>query len=178
MICGRSCLEPSRTSKGVGKFLYVREEPQVVLLIAAFPDIWNLRPRRERDQLKKEQAGPNKRESVGRASVAIRKPLEWYDRNADNPPWIKALAEVRRLAPIAQMFRPQRGSSSQLAKQSEQIFRNGERKSSPVTCFARPSPAVNERRVADSQRSFRTRFQRTLFKRSRAIAKGDGLCSS
>ena len=22
-------------------------------------------------------------------------PLKWYDRNADNPPWIKALAEVR-----------------------------------------------------------------------------------
>jgi hypothetical protein len=27
------------------------------------------------------------------------KPLEWYNDNADNPPWIKALAEVRRLAP-------------------------------------------------------------------------------
>jgi hypothetical protein len=27
------------------------------------------------------------------------KPLEWYDHNADSPPWIKALAEVRRLAP-------------------------------------------------------------------------------
>jgi hypothetical protein len=26
-------------------------------------------------------------------------PLQWYDHNADNPPWIKALAEVRRLAP-------------------------------------------------------------------------------
>ena len=26
-------------------------------------------------------------------------PLKWYDNNADNPPWIKALAEVRRLAP-------------------------------------------------------------------------------
>ena len=26
-------------------------------------------------------------------------PLKWYDENADNPPWIKALAEVRRLAP-------------------------------------------------------------------------------
>jgi hypothetical protein len=26
-------------------------------------------------------------------------PLKWYDRNADNPPWIKALAEVRQLAP-------------------------------------------------------------------------------
>ena len=22
-------------------------------------------------------------------------PLKWYDHNADNPPWIKALAEVR-----------------------------------------------------------------------------------
>src|ERR1700716_1295038 len=26
-------------------------------------------------------------------------PLKWYDDNADNPPWIKALAEGRRLAP-------------------------------------------------------------------------------
>ena len=26
-------------------------------------------------------------------------PLKWYDDNADNPPWIKVLAEVRRLAP-------------------------------------------------------------------------------
>ena len=25
--------------------------------------------------------------------------LEWYDDNADNPPWTKALAEVRHLAP-------------------------------------------------------------------------------
>jgi hypothetical protein len=25
-------------------------------------------------------------------------PLKWYDHNADNPPWIKALAEVRMLA--------------------------------------------------------------------------------
>ena len=25
-------------------------------------------------------------------------PLRWYDPNADNPPWIKALAEVRTLA--------------------------------------------------------------------------------
>ena len=24
-------------------------------------------------------------------------PVKWYDDNADNPPWIKALAEVRRL---------------------------------------------------------------------------------
>jgi hypothetical protein len=30
----------------------------------------------------------------------MREPLKWYDHNAtDNPPWIKALAEVRRLAP-------------------------------------------------------------------------------
>jgi hypothetical protein len=27
------------------------------------------------------------------------KPLEWYDDNANNPAWIQALAEVRRLAP-------------------------------------------------------------------------------
>jgi hypothetical protein len=26
-------------------------------------------------------------------------PLKWYEANADNPPWIKALAEVRQLAP-------------------------------------------------------------------------------
>ena len=25
--------------------------------------------------------------------------IKWYEHNADNPPWIKALAEVRRLAP-------------------------------------------------------------------------------
>jgi hypothetical protein len=25
-------------------------------------------------------------------------PLRWYDPSADNPPWIKALAEVRMLA--------------------------------------------------------------------------------
>jgi hypothetical protein len=29
------------------------------------------------------------------------KPLQWYDHKADNPPWIKALAEVRQLAPRA-----------------------------------------------------------------------------
>jgi hypothetical protein len=29
--------------------------------------------------------------------VVMREPLEWYDENTDNPPWIKALAEVRRL---------------------------------------------------------------------------------
>lgn len=27
-----------------------------------------------------------------------RDPLKWYDHNADNPAWIKALAEVRMLA--------------------------------------------------------------------------------
>jgi hypothetical protein len=27
------------------------------------------------------------------------KPLEWYDDDANNPAWIKALAEIRRLAP-------------------------------------------------------------------------------
>jgi hypothetical protein len=39
------------------------------------------------------------RESVGRASVVMREPVQWYGDKADNPPWIKALAEVRRLAP-------------------------------------------------------------------------------
>jgi hypothetical protein len=29
----------------------------------------------------------------------VSKPLEWYDNSADNPAWIKALAEARRLAP-------------------------------------------------------------------------------
>ena len=28
----------------------------------------------------------------------MRQPLTWYDHNADNPPWIKALADVRALA--------------------------------------------------------------------------------
>ena len=28
----------------------------------------------------------------------MRERLIWYDDNADNPPWIKALAEVRHLA--------------------------------------------------------------------------------
>ncbi|HWJ19830.1 hypothetical protein [Bradyrhizobium sp.] len=26
-------------------------------------------------------------------------PAKWYDHNTDNPPWIRALAEVRLLAP-------------------------------------------------------------------------------
>jgi len=26
-------------------------------------------------------------------------PLQWFDHNSDNPPFIKALAEVRQLAP-------------------------------------------------------------------------------
>ena len=28
--------------------------------------------------------------------VSAREPPNWYDDKADNPPWIKALAEVRR----------------------------------------------------------------------------------
>jgi hypothetical protein len=28
----------------------------------------------------------------------VTEPLKWYDENADNPPWIKALAEVRHRA--------------------------------------------------------------------------------
>jgi len=26
--------------------------------------------------------------------------LQWYDKNADNPPWIKALAKVRQRATL------------------------------------------------------------------------------
>ena len=45
-------------------------------------------------------ARPVQRESSGRASVVtMREPLQWYDHNADNPPRIKARAEVRQLAP-------------------------------------------------------------------------------
>lgn len=28
----------------------------------------------------------------------MREPLRWYDHGADNPPWLKALAEVRERA--------------------------------------------------------------------------------
>jgi hypothetical protein len=53
----------------------------------------------ERDRLKKGTAQTVQRESAGRASVvSMREPPSWYDDKADNPPWIKALAEVRRLA--------------------------------------------------------------------------------
>jgi hypothetical protein len=32
----------------------------------------------------------------------MREPLKWYDSNAtDNPPWIKAIAEVRRLERVS-----------------------------------------------------------------------------
>jgi hypothetical protein len=54
----------------------------------------------ERDRLKKGTAQTVQRESAERASVvSMREPPSWYDDKADNPPWIKALAEVRRLAP-------------------------------------------------------------------------------
>jgi hypothetical protein len=46
----------------------------------------------ERDRLKKEQG-----QSVG-WSFMVTEPLKWYDENADNPPWLKALAEVRHRA--------------------------------------------------------------------------------
>jgi hypothetical protein len=50
----------------------------------------------ERDRLKKEQPRASKG-GVRRASVvSVREPPSWYDDKADNPPWIKALAEVRR----------------------------------------------------------------------------------
>jgi len=33
-------------------------------------------------------------------------PLKWYDDNADNPPWIKALAEVRSARTLTLPARP------------------------------------------------------------------------
>ena len=30
--------------------------------------------------------------------MASNEPLKWYDAKADNPPWIKALADVRHMA--------------------------------------------------------------------------------
>lgn len=30
--------------------------------------------------------------------MASNEPLKWYDGKADNPPWIKALADVRHMA--------------------------------------------------------------------------------
>ena len=30
--------------------------------------------------------------------MASNEPLKWYDPEADNPPWIKALADVRHMA--------------------------------------------------------------------------------
>jgi hypothetical protein len=30
--------------------------------------------------------------------VSVAEPFKWYDHNGENPPWIKALAEVRRRA--------------------------------------------------------------------------------
>jgi hypothetical protein len=30
--------------------------------------------------------------------VSVAEPIKWYDHNADNPPWIKALAEFRHRA--------------------------------------------------------------------------------
>ena len=40
-----------------------------------------------------------------------RERAKWYDQNADNPPWIKALAEVRQLA-------PREGCATSMFKQS------------------------------------------------------------
>jgi hypothetical protein len=53
----------------------------------------------ERDRLKKEQPSPTKGECWAGVGGKMSKPIEWYDNHANNPPWIKALAEVGRLAP-------------------------------------------------------------------------------
>jgi hypothetical protein len=47
----------------------------------------------ERDRLRKDQSGSSQRQSPG--SSSLMSGLKSYDHNADNPPWIKALAEVR-----------------------------------------------------------------------------------
>jgi hypothetical protein len=36
--------------------------------------------------------------SAGSEANAVADPLKWYDDKVDNPPWIKALAEVRHRA--------------------------------------------------------------------------------
>jgi hypothetical protein len=53
----------------------------------------------ERDRLKKSCLVRSKGECWAGVGGDMPEPLKWYDDNADNPPWIKALAEVRRLAP-------------------------------------------------------------------------------
>jgi hypothetical protein len=40
----------------------------------------------------------NERARAWRSELVIAQPLQWYDENADNSPWIKALAEVRQRA--------------------------------------------------------------------------------
>lgn len=50
----------------------------------------------ERDRLKKEQPGPSKGQSPRRPPLVTE--LKWYDPNCNNPPWIKALAEVSVMA--------------------------------------------------------------------------------
>ena len=57
------------------------------------PAVRSARPAQER------AARSDQRKSLGRAELVMREPLKWFDDNVDNPPWIKALAEVRRLAP-------------------------------------------------------------------------------
>ena len=57
---------------------------------------------------------------------------------------------------------------------------NAERKSSPVTCFARPSLAVNERRMSRTAKGPLNPLSRTLFKEqalAQRLAKAHGLCS-
>ena len=53
----------------------------------------------ELDQLARrlDQSGldPRGRSFCSQQGPAMSAPLRWYDHNADNPPWLKALAEVR-----------------------------------------------------------------------------------
>jgi hypothetical protein len=50
----------------------------------------------ERDRLKREQGCPNEWARAWRPELVMG--LQWYDDKAENPPWIKALAEVRQRA--------------------------------------------------------------------------------
>jgi hypothetical protein len=55
-------------------------------------------------------------------------PTKWYDPNADNPPWIKALAEVRHLA-------PREGWRTTTSRQSSCLLINTQRRCSATESF-------------------------------------------
>jgi len=64
------------------------------------PDINYVRSEieRMRTQVQRGRAGAGEGPRPRRSQM-VSEPLRWDDDKADNPPWIRALAEVRRLAP-------------------------------------------------------------------------------